>query len=76
MKMNEQIRLQTFVSLLDQVANDLVVKELNRHPLNALSEVFFLLRLQSEFNEELLKLLIAVVDAELLKAVNIYNFNN
>lgn len=35
---------------------------------NALCFVFLLLRLESQLNEELLQLLVAVVDAELLKA--------
>lgn len=37
---------------------------------DSLCLIFFLLRLQGELDEELLQLLIAVVDAELLKAVH------
>ena len=37
--------------------------------LNPLSQVLFLLLFQCELDEELLELLVAIVDAELLKAV-------
>ena len=37
--------------------------------LNPLSQVLFLLLFECELDEELLKLLVAIVDAELLKAV-------
>lgn len=38
------------------------------YPLNAFPHVFLLLLFQHQLNEQLLELLIAVVDAELLKA--------
>jgi len=41
------------------------------HPLDALIAVLLLLPLQHQLNEQLLQLLIAVVDAELLKAVHV-----
>jgi hypothetical protein len=44
-------------------------------PLNALSHVLLLLLLEYQFNEELLQLLVAVVDAELLKT-KIHTENN
>ena len=53
---------------------DLVVKERNGFPSNALPCVLFLLCVQSQLYENLLELLIHVVDAELLKAVVIKNF--
>lgn len=53
--------------LLNEVTDDLVVEVRNRLPLDALLEVLFLLRLESQLNEQLLQLLVAVVDAELFK---------
>ncbi len=48
-------------------ADGLVVEVLDVHPLDALAEVLLLLTLQHQLNEQLLQLLIAVVDAELLE---------
>lgn len=56
--------------LLDQVTDDFVVKIFNVFPFNALPPIFLLLRLQCQLNEELLKLFIAEVDAELFKTEN------
>jgi hypothetical protein len=58
------------VFLLDQVTDDFVVKILNMFPFNALPAILLLLRLQCQLNEELLKLFIAEVDAELFKTEN------
>ena len=55
--------------LLNQLANNLVVEVLDWCPLNLLLSIFFLLSLQSQLNENLLKLLIDVVDAKLLERV-------
>lgn len=53
--------------LLNEVTDDLVVEVRDRLPLDSLLEVFLLLRLESQLNEQLLQLLVAVVDAELFK---------
>jgi len=58
------------VFLLDQVTDDFVVKIINVFPFNALPPILLLLRLQCQLNEELLKLFIAEVDAELFKTEN------
>jgi hypothetical protein len=60
----------TLVFLLNQVTDDFVVKILNMFPFNALPLILLLLRLQCQLNEELLKLFIAKVDAELFKTGN------
>jgi len=62
------------VFLLDQVTDDFVVKILNMFPFNALPAILLLLRLQCQLNEELLKLFIAEVDAELFKTVSLKYF--
>jgi hypothetical protein len=67
---------------LDQLAHDGIVKDymvskdlidvtltFDRRPLDLLPDVFLLLRLEGELDEDLLELLVDVVDAELLKAV-------
>jgi len=58
-------RILTF----DKIAHDLIVEELDRSPLNTFSDVLFLFFLEGLLNEVLLKLLIHVVDAELLETV-------
>ena len=55
----------------NQVHDDLVVEVLDVLPLDALSLVLFLFLFQHQLNEELLKLFITVVDAELFKALKI-----
>ena len=45
----------------------LVVKVLHGNPLETLGGVFGLLSAQHKFNKQLLKLLVAVIDAKLLK---------
>lgn len=57
--------------LFDEVADDLVVEVRDGLPLNALLEVLLLLRLESQLDEQLLQLLVAVVYAELFKAGDI-----
>ena len=47
----------------------LVVEVVDVDPLDALALVLLLLLLEHELDEELLQLLVAVVDAELLEAV-------
>ena len=69
------MRFQTYkngdnslVALFDHVAYNLVVEVLNVFPLNALLAILILLRFQRELNKQLLKFLIAVVDAKLFEA--------
>ena len=57
------------VRLVDQLADDHVVKVVDVLPLDPLPLVLLLLLLQHQLDEQLLQLLIAVVDAELLKTV-------
>jgi hypothetical protein len=51
----------------------LVVKELDGLPLNPFCAILFLLCLERELDEDLLQLLVAVVDAELLERVGLEN---
>ena len=51
----------------DEVAYNLVVEVFDGIPFNLLSDVFLLLRLQSQFNKNLLELFVDVVDAELFE---------
>lgn len=60
---------------LNKIADDDVIEVLNRLPFNTLTEVLFLLLLQSQLDEELLKFLIAEVNAELLEAMKITELN-
>lgn len=53
----------------DEIAHNLVIEVLDWCPLNLLANVFLLLSLQCQFNENLLKLLVHVVDAQLLERV-------
>jgi hypothetical protein len=62
------------VFLLNQVADDFVVEVLNMFPFNALSLILLLLGLKCQLNEELLKLFITEVDAELFKTENKMQF--
>ena len=55
--------------LLDQIADDLVVEVVDWSPFDLFADVFFLLGLQGELNEDLLQFFIDVIDAELLKRV-------
>ena len=57
------------VRLVDQVADDHVVEVVDVLPLDPLPLVLLLLLLQHQLDEQLLELLVAVVDAELLKTV-------
>ena len=49
--------------------NGLVVEVVDVHPLYSLIAVLFLLSLQHQLNKKLLQFFIAVVDAELFKAI-------
>ena len=55
--------------LFDKITNNLVIKILDRCPLNLLPGVLLLLCLESELNEDLLQLLIDVVNAQLFETV-------
>ena len=57
------------VGLVDQLADDHVVEVVDVLPLDPLPLVLLLLLLQHQLDEQLLQLLVAVVDAELLKTV-------
>ena len=57
------------VRLVDQLADDHVVEVVDVLPLDPLPLVLLLLLLQHQLDEQLLQLLVAVVDAELLKTV-------
>lgn len=55
--------------LLDELAHNLVVEEINGSPGDTLSGVLLLLSTKGQLNENLLELLVDVVDTELLKSV-------
>ena len=55
--------------MLNESADDGIVEVVYVLPLYTLQHILLLLRLQSELDEHLLELLIAVVDDELLKTV-------
>ena len=63
-KGSENTRWATF---FDQVAHDLVVEVLDRGPLDLLPNVFLLLGLEGQFDEDLLQFLVDIVDAELFE---------
>ena len=60
--------------LLDQVADNLVVEELDRCPFDLFPIVLFLFPLQCQLDEDLLQLLVDVVDAELFERVILKDF--
>ena len=66
------------MALLNHVADDFVVEVLNVFPLDPLFAIFVLLRFQCQLNEKLLKFLVAVINAKLLKAeryeINVMKF--
>lgn len=55
--------------LFYEVTNHRVVEELNGCPLNAFTNIFFLLLLESCFHYHLMELLIAKIDDKLLKSI-------
>ncbi len=55
--------------LFDEVTDDLVVEVLDGSPLDLLVGVLLLFLLEGELDEDLLKLLVDVVDAELFERV-------
>lgn len=62
-------RINQALTTFDQIAHNLVVEVLDGGPLNAFPLVLFLFSLQRQLNEELLKLLVNIVDAELLESI-------
>ena len=56
-------------ALFNKVADDLVVKVFDLRPLDLLTDIFFLLSLQSQLDEDLLQLLVDIVDAELFEGI-------
>jgi len=62
--------------LLNEIAHNLVVEELNGIPLDLFADVLLLLLFQSELDENLLQLLVHIVDTELLKAVVLWLYWN
>ena len=66
-----QYRNDPLMGFLDQVTNDAIIEVLHSDPFDAFSLILFLFLLQYQHYKELLQFLIAVVDAELLKAVQI-----
>lgn len=56
-------------TLLNEIADDLVVEVFDFRPLNPLTNIFLLLGLESQLDENLLQLFVDVVDAELFKTV-------
>ena len=56
-------------ALLNKVADDLVIEVFDLRPLNLLTDIFFLLGLQSQLDEDLLQLLVDIVDAELFERI-------
>lgn len=55
--------------ILNEIADDGVVEIFNIGPLDALPHIFLLLFTQSQLDEDLLQLLVAVVNDKLFKAV-------
>lgn len=56
-------------TLLDEIADDLVVEVFDFRPLNLLTNIFLLLGLESQLNENLLQLFVDIIDAELFEGV-------
>ena len=56
-------------TLLNEIADDLVVEVLNFRPLDPLTNIFLLLSLESQLDKNLLQLFVDVVDAELFETV-------
>lgn len=56
-------------TLLNQVADDLVVEVFDFRPLNPLPNIFLLLSLESQLDENLLQLFVDVINAELFERV-------
>jgi hypothetical protein len=56
-------------ALLNEIADDLVIEVFDFRPLDSLTDIFLLLGLESQLDENLLQLLVDVVDAKLLERI-------
>jgi hypothetical protein len=56
-------------AFFNEIADDLVVEVFDFRPLDSLTNIFFLLRLESQLDENLLQLLVDIVDAKLLERI-------
>lgn len=63
-------------ALFNEITHNFVVEVFDRCPLNLFADIFFLLRLQCELDENLLELLVDVVNAKLLKRVVLENLES
>ena len=61
---------------LDELAHNFIVKVVDWGPLNLLPSVFFLFGLQSQLDEDLLKLFVDIINTELLEAVSFEDFES
>ena len=62
--------------VLDQRAHHLVVKVLDRSPLDLLAGILILFCLESQLNENLLQLFVDIVDTQLFERVLLKNFES
>jgi hypothetical protein len=56
-------------TLLNEIADDLVIEVFDFRPLDPLTNIFLLLGLESQLDENLLQLFIDIIDAELFEGV-------
>jgi len=56
-------------TLLNEIADDLVVEVFDFGPLNPLTNIFLLLGLECQLDENLLQLFVDIIDAELFEGV-------
>jgi len=56
-------------TLLNKITDDFVVEVFDFRPLDPLTNIFLLLRLESQLDENLLQLFIDIIDAELFEGV-------
>ena len=66
---NKDRCLLTLVFFFNKVTNDLVIEIRYGFPSNTLTAIFVLFRFQCQLDKELLKLLVTIINAKLLKAV-------
>jgi hypothetical protein len=56
-------------ALLNKIADNLVIEVFDLRPLNLLTDIFLLLSLEGQLDENLLQLLVDVVDAKLFERI-------
>jgi hypothetical protein len=56
-------------TLLNEIADDLVVEVFDLRPLNPLTNIFLLLGLESQLDENLLQLFVDIIDAKLFERI-------